>query len=169
MLSGMIGERKREGDPHVSTTETDTGYGIELRRAHAGLHCASSKFGGPGVAAAPAATAATPDILLASYSGWFWSDNYLMVISRNGFSGNVPLAALNLPPGVTSEMPASVVVPKSGSVIDSIRLRASTTSALTSATVTLRGTSGALVRSSTLQFRVVDQLPRLPNYDTRVG
>jgi hypothetical protein len=99
---------------------------------------------------------------IASYSGWFWSDNYFLIISRNGFEGNVTLEALNLPSGVTSEMPNSVFVPKGKSVTTLIRLRAATNAALGAVTVTLRGTSGTIVHTGDLSFTVVDQLPPLP-------
>jgi hypothetical protein len=99
---------------------------------------------------------------LASYSGWFWSDNYLHIISLNGFQGNVSLEALNLPPGVTSELPPSVFVPKFGSTRFTIHLRAATDAPLTTATITLRGTSGSITHTGDARFTVVEQLPPLP-------
>jgi len=98
---------------------------------------------------------------LASYSGWFWSDNYIMVISRNGWTGNVNLQTLILPSGVTSEMPTTVFVPKYGSATVLILLRAATNAPLAAATVTLRATSGSIVKTGDVQFAIVDQLPPL--------
>jgi hypothetical protein len=99
---------------------------------------------------------------LASYSGWFWSDNYITVISRNGWTGNVNLQTLNLPSGVTSEMPTTVFVPRYGSATVPIRLRAAIDAPLATATVTLRATSGSIIKTGDVQFAIVDQLPPLP-------
>jgi hypothetical protein len=99
---------------------------------------------------------------LASYSGWFWSDNYITVISRNGWTGNVNLQTLNLPSGVTSEMPTTVFVPRYGSATVPIQLRSAIDAPLATATVTLRATSGSIVKTGDVQFAIVDQLPPLP-------
>ena len=100
---------------------------------------------------------------LASYSGWFWSDNYVMLISRNGFEGNVNLEVLDLPAGVTSEMPTTVFVPKFGNTIVSIKLRAATDAPLANANVTLRGTTANTIKTGNVEFEIVDQLPPLPS------
>jgi hypothetical protein len=106
-----------------------------------------------------------PDYPMASYSGWFWAENTLSVISRNGFQGNVNLAALNLPSGINSELPSSVYVPKGKGVTIVVHLRATPGAALGDVSgVTLRGTSGNLVHTANLPtFTVVDERPPLPN------
>lgn len=94
----------------------------------------------------------------------FYVDNRLHAISVNGFQGNVTLQVLNLPPGITSEMPASVFVPIFSSTFVPVRLRASTSAALGNVSgVIIRGTSGSIIRNELLPpFTVVDQLPPLP-------
>jgi hypothetical protein len=106
-----------------------------------------------------------PLYAIASYSGWFWTTNTLSVISRNGFTGNVNLEVLNLPAGITSEMPDSVFVPKGGGVTIAVHLRAASSVALADVSgVTLRGTSGSIVKTANLPtFTVVQELPPLPN------
>jgi hypothetical protein len=105
-----------------------------------------------------------PHYALASYSGWFWTENTLAVISRNGFTGTVNLEVLNLPSGVTSELPSSIFVPQGDGVIIEVHLRASAAAALGDVSgVTLRGTSGSIVHTANLPtFTVVEQLPPLP-------
>lgn len=106
-----------------------------------------------------------PHYALASYSGWFWSDNSLTLRSRSGnFQGNVTLNVLNLPPNIVAELPSSIFVPLTGSVSIPLKLRASTSAALANVSgVTFRATSGSIVHTVQLPtFTVVDQLPPLP-------
>lgn len=105
-----------------------------------------------------------PDYELCVY-GCFWSDNSLKLWSRSGgFTGNVTLAVLNLPPGITAEMPASVFVPRFGAGPRfSVKLRATSAAALGNVSgVTFRATSGTIVHTVVLPtFTVVDKLPPL--------
>ena len=94
--------------------------------------------------------------------GWAWYTNILRVTPLNGFTGNVTLEVLGLPPGVISEIPSSVFV-QSKMVSVPIRFLAPANAPLTTATVTLRGTSGGVVKTQAVQFTIVDQLPPLPN------
>lgn len=94
--------------------------------------------------------------------GWAWYTNTLRLVSYQGWSGNVQLSVLNLPQGVTSAMPASVFVPSGGSAMVPIRFLASTSAALATTTVTLRATSGSVVKTGDVRFSVVNQLPPLP-------
>ncbi len=103
---------------------------------------------------------AGPVYEMCSY-GCFWVTNTLHVISRNGFEGDVNLEVLNLPPGVTSEMPNSIFVPKGDGTTISVLLRATADAPLGDATMTLRGTSGTIVHTADVRFMVVDQLPPL--------
>jgi hypothetical protein len=94
--------------------------------------------------------------------GWAWYTNHLRVVSFQGWTGTVNLEVLNLPAGVISEIPTSVFVPKSGSATVPIRFLAPANTPLTTATVTLRGTSGTNVKTANVAFTIVDQLPPLP-------
>lgn len=95
--------------------------------------------------------------------GCFWSENALQIGSRNGFTGNVTIEVLNLPPGITAELPSFLFVPKFRSVRTSVYFRATTTAALGNVSgVILRGRSGNIVHTIELPtFTVVDQLPPL--------
>jgi hypothetical protein len=97
--------------------------------------------------------------------GCFWSDNSARLWSRSGgFSGTVTLEYLNLPPGITAEMPTSVFVPKFGAGPSfSVKLRATAAAALGNVSnVTFRARSGSIVHTVVLPtFTVVDQLPPL--------
>lgn len=94
----------------------------------------------------------------------FYTGNSIRAISVNGFQDNITLQVLNLPPGITSEMPSTIFVPIFSSTVVPVRLRASTSAALGSVSgVVLRGRSGAIVRDEFLPtFTVVNQLPPLP-------
>ena len=96
-----------------------------------------------------------------SYGSCFWTTNWLGMVSLNGFEGDVTLEVLNLPPGITEEMPASAFVPRGGAKVVTVALRATAAAALGDVTVTLRGTSGTIVHTVDLPFMVVDQLPPL--------
>jgi hypothetical protein len=95
--------------------------------------------------------------------GWAWCTNHLRLTSYQGWSGTVNLEVLNLPAGVISEIPTSVFVPSRGSASVPIRFLAPANAPLTTVTVTLRGTSGAKVKTADVLFTIVDQLPPLPN------
>lgn len=94
--------------------------------------------------------------------GWGYYTNHLRVVSFQGWTGTVNLEVLGLPAGVISEIPGSVFVPKSGSATVPIRFLAPASVPLSSATVTLRGTSGAKVKTASVAFEIVEQLPPLP-------
>lgn len=96
----------------------------------------------------------------------------IQVTSVNGFLGTVKLELLNLPPGVTSEMPASVtIVAGSGFppfASTPFSLQAGSTAPLGTFTVTLRATSGLVVHSIDYQITLVDALPPLSS-DGQLG
>lgn len=103
-------------------------------------------------------------LYMQGFYGWSWGENWGMVISRNGWTGTVNLQALNLPAAVTSELPATVFVPKYGSARFSLHLRAAITAPITTTTVTVRASSGSIVKTEGVLFTIVDQLPPLPTH-----
>lgn len=96
----------------------------------------------------------------------------IQVISVNGFLGTVNLEVLNLPPGVTSQMPASVtIVAGSGFppfASTKFSLKADATAPLGTFTVTLRATSGLIVHTIDYQITIADALPPLSS-DGQLG
>jgi len=73
----------------------------------------------------------------------------ITVTGQNGFSGSVTLVASGLPSGVTA---AFATNPTTGSSV--LTLTASSTAAVGSATVTIKGTSGSLTASTTLALTI---------------
>jgi hypothetical protein len=73
----------------------------------------------------------------------------ITVTGQNGFTGSVTLAASDLPSGVTAAFAPN---PTTGS--SALTLTASSTAAVGSATVTIKGTSGSLTASTTLALTV---------------
>lgn len=102
---------------------------------------------------------------LVGWYGYSYTTNWLSVISRNGFAGDVDLEVLNLPAGITAEMPESVYVERFNSARITIKLRAAPGATLGDVSgVTIRGTAGSIVKTALLPtFEVVDELPPLPN------
>jgi hypothetical protein len=96
----------------------------------------------------------------------------IQVISANGFLGTVNLEVLNLPPAVTSQMPASVtIVAGSGFppfASTRFSLKADATAPPGTFTVTLRATSGLIVHTIDYLITVVDALPPLSS-DGQLG
>lgn len=107
-----------------------------------------------------------PHYWLCAMGGCFWSDNSLLIWPRtSNFSGTVNIEVLNLPPGITAEIPSSVFIPLFGRASIPFKLRASSAAALMNVSgVVLRGTSGGVVHTQQLPtFSIVDQLPNLTN------
>jgi hypothetical protein len=102
---------------------------------------------------------AEPRYRYESYGACFYDSNRLSLVSLNGFEGIVTVEVLNLPADVTSEMPGSVFVPQDGVGSTSFALRATTDASLQDATVTLRGTSGAIDHTLEAPITVVELLP----------
>lgn len=96
-----------------------------------------------------------------SYGSCFWTTNWLGMVSLHGFEDDITLEVLNLPPGVTEEMPDFAFVPRGGAEVVTVALLATSDTALGDGTVTLRGTSGTIVHTLDLPFHVVDELPPL--------
>jgi hypothetical protein len=73
----------------------------------------------------------------------------ITVTGQNGFAGGVTLAASGLPSGVTA---AFATNPTTGTSV--LTLTASSTAAVGSATVTIKGTSGSLTASTTIALTI---------------
>ncbi len=73
----------------------------------------------------------------------------ITVTDQNGFTGSVTLAASGLPSGVTA---AFATNPTTGTSV--LTLTASSTAAVGSATVTIKGTSGSLTASTTIALTI---------------
>jgi hypothetical protein len=101
-----------------------------------------------------------------------WTTTDIQVQSVNGFLGTVNLEVLNLPPGVTSLMPASVTI-LAGSgfpplASTTFSLKADSTAPLGTFTVTLRATSGSILHTIDYQIEIADALPPLSS-DGQLG
>lgn len=93
-----------------------------------------------------------------------WSTNNVEVRSHWGFTGTITLELLDLPTGVTSQTSGSLTITgptayAQTSPDTAFILAAASSAPLGDATVTLRATSGGVVRTRELPIRVVDQLP----------
>jgi hypothetical protein len=101
-----------------------------------------------------------------------WVSTDIQVISANGFLGTVNLEVLNLPPGVTSLMPASVTIVEGSGfpplASTAFSLKADSTATLGTFTVTLRATSGSIIHAIDYQITVADALPPLSS-DGQLG
>jgi hypothetical protein len=97
-----------------------------------------------------------PAYFVNSYDGFFM-DNDLVVFSPQGAGCEVAIEALNLPTGVTSQMPSTMTVGTSGVGLLDLALEAASDAALGDATVTLRATLGDQVRTLDLPITVEDQ------------
>jgi hypothetical protein len=91
--------------------------------------------------------------------GCAYDSNTISSVSLNGFEGTITLEVLNLPAGVTSQTATSMFLTRGNAVSTPFKLQAASSAALGSATVTVRATSGAIVRTIDLPISVVDQPP----------
>lgn len=103
-----------------------------------------------------------PQYIVVSGFGCFYGTDTIGMVSLNDFEGPVTLEFLNLPAGVTSQTQSPATIPRGGAEVIPIRLSASTTAALGTATVTLVATAGSIVHTIDLPISVADALPPLP-------
>lgn len=94
---------------------------------------------------------------------------FVSISASGGFSGKITLEITDLPPGVTSQTATSVQIKKNRTfVVTGFVLSAASSAPTGDFLVTVRGTSGSLVRERQRLVRIVDQLPPLleiPTFD----
>lgn len=90
---------------------------------------------------------ATPSSLAVAVGGA--GKSTIAVVAQNGFSGTVSFAASGLPTGVTATF-----TPKSSTTSSSLSLRVGTAASPGIYTITVTGTSGALVNSTTVSLTI---------------
>jgi len=83
----------------------------------------------------------------------------VVLTSINGFAGTVSLQLLNLPAGVTSQTAPSVTLAENATTYTDFKLQAAAGVQPGDYLVTVRATSGGLVRDAAHLIRVVGQLP----------
>jgi hypothetical protein len=104
-----------------------------------------------------------PKNVFLSYEGCVYQSHQVVVSTENGFSGTVSLELLGLPPGVVSETPTSIFVPAGFSSKGApFKLVAAAGAVLGDAVVTVRATSGNILRTLNLPITVQDELPACP-------
>jgi hypothetical protein len=80
--------------------------------------------------------------------------SYTLTVTRlNGFTGSVSLAASNLPSGASAQFSPSSTIDSSATTA-TLKLKAGTTTPAGTYTVTVTGTSGSLVNTTTVQLVV---------------
>jgi hypothetical protein len=91
----------------------------------------------------------------------------ITVASQNGFNSATTLSASGLPSGVTAAFsPNPLTPPANGSITSTLTFTASATAAPGTSTVTLTGTSGSLIRNTTITLTVGTIGPQTAVYDT---
>jgi hypothetical protein len=107
----------------------------------------------------PCTTDVEPRYQQSSFGVCYFDSNSIGVVSLNDFSGTVTLEMLNLPAGVTSQTATSLTVPRRQAVSTPFKLQAVTNATLGTATITIRATSGSIVKTLTHEISVADALP----------
>jgi hypothetical protein len=91
----------------------------------------------------------------------------ITVASQNGFNSATTLSASGLPSGVTAAFsPNPLTPPANGSITSTLTFTASATAAPGTSTVTVTGTSGSLIRNTTITLTVGTIGPQTAVYDT---
>jgi len=104
-----------------------------------------------------------PKNVFLSYEGCVYQMHTIAAVAENDFSGTVALEVLNLPSGVVSETASAITIPEGFlSRSAALKLVAAPDAPLGDTVVTVRGTSGSLVRTLDLAIAVRDALPPCP-------